>query len=332
MFFLKRNFKLAARIHFFFSLFLLLLIAFAVIDIAGALVVIDRPLALTLAPLFAFMIGLNPGGQLGLERGQSDVITAAFVWLAIMAFRREHLGCAAFLAVASALLKGYGIVFATGVIAIGSTMRGHRLWTLLGTLLALTLLLVPVAHFLPDAQAAYRVRSLMFWSDWSNQSFRNVIVTTLPGLVAIAPGAMVGLALAAAGASWLQLARLTRAGADATERTWWLCLFTVAGLIAVLGYSRNSIAYDCVILMPGALLITLAQTRLTQTRTHRHLTGALMTLILFHLFVIRYPRPAIHPRHLVYLPAAALAYVALLVLIAICAARALARPLPAKTL
>jgi len=277
-----RDFGQAARVHFFASLVLLAVLAGAVVRVLGLLQPIELGLQLALAPTVAFLIGLNPGAQLGLERGQSDLITATFCWGAVLAFLRGAPATASFLAVASALLKGYGALFAAGLLWLLFRRTTARA-SLAGAGLALVLLLAPVAHLVPDAFAAYGVREAMFWPGWTNQGFSNLAFVLLHGHADAARFAMAATAAAIAVACWLRLRRVLRNGGSDAQRALWLTLFATASLAVPIAYSSNSIAYNCVLVLPGALVLVLGQDALLERRsqTAAACLGVSLALALF---------------------------------------------------
>jgi hypothetical protein len=252
------HFITVQRLQFGLELICLGVLAWAVLTLAGAVLPLRAAMP-ALFPIVFLVLALNPGNQLGLERGQSDVITAAFAWGAVIAFQRRRWAGAAFLCVASALLKGYGVLLAAGLLLLGLKYEWRR--TLAGAGVAFALLFAPVARYLPDALAAYHIRSSMFWSSWNNQSFANLAFTLgLPYQVG-----RVALSLAALGCSvlaWLRLARSGDGEQAARGRALWATAFATTALMTVLGFSANCIAYACIIVLPGALILALAQEHL----------------------------------------------------------------------
>ena len=314
------DYVLAMRLQFGLEIFCICLLAFCIARLAGSIMSLAPPHQYALMPALAFALGLNPGNQLGLERGQSDLITSAFGWCAVLAMSRQRLLTAAFMSVAACVLKGYGVLFASGVLLLGLTQSWRR--TLLGAFAAVALLFAPVARYLPDALGAYRIRSAMFWSGWTNQSFANL--SQFLG-VPRDQGRLL-LALAAVGCSllaWLRLQRIPSTPEYAWQRSLWLCAFATAAFASVLGYSLNSIAYDAVIVMPGALVLTLSQDRLLErcSRLTRAVVGALLCLSLPGIFVFDLGKALGTDRW--HLPASAAGQVGMLAVIGFAAAHAL---------
>jgi hypothetical protein len=278
------QFITAQRLQFGLEIACLGVLAWSVVALAGAVVPLGAALPWALFPWLFLMLTLNPGNQLGLERGQSDVITAALAWGAVAAFQRSRWASAAFLCVASALLKGYGVLLAGGLLLLVLKHDWRR--TLAGAGGAVVLLFLPVARYLPDALAAYRIRSSMFWSSWNNQSFANLAFTLgVPydlGRVLLSTAAL-GCAVLA----WLRLARSGRDEQDQADRALWASAFALTSLTAVLGFSANCIAYACIIALPGALILALAQERLwiQPSRTLRSVLAAVIGVSTGAMFV-----------------------------------------------
>lgn len=283
------DYATAMRLQFGVELLCIALLAFCVVRMLGEILALAPAIQGALLPALAFAIGLNPGNQLGLERGQSDLITSAFGWCAVLAMSRQRLLTAAFMSVAACVLKGYGVLFASGLLLLGLFQNWRR--TMLGAVAAVCLLFAPVARYLPDAFAAYRIRSAMFWTGWTNQSFAN-LVTYLGGP---RDQGRVLLSLAAVGCSvlaWLQLRRIPATPEASPERSLWLSAFATASFASVLGYSLNSIAYDAVIVMPGALMVAASQDRLLVrcSRLLRALVGIVLCLSLGAVFLFDFGR------------------------------------------
>jgi hypothetical protein len=285
VYFAGHNFVPAARFQFFVGLIAIVVLALALLDLLCAALPISPDLRPALLALFVFVLGANPGNLLGLERGQSDIVTAALCWWGVAAFRRERFGSAAFLLMASTLLKGYGLSVATGLLLL--SLRRHA-WrrALLGALLAILLLLAPVARYLPDAIAVYPIRARMFWSGWTNQSFYNLVYIFNPHYAAIGRYVLVGIACAIALLTWFRLRQVLQVTANASERAMALGRFTTAALIPLVAGSFNSIAYNGVLVLPGALLIAMTHGRLdspARSPLAKNLLGALVVVTLFGL-------------------------------------------------
>jgi hypothetical protein len=316
-----RNLLTAVRLQFILSMLLIAVLALAVTRLLGLIVPLSRELELALLPGLAIILGLNPGDQLGLERGQSDLLTAAACWWAVLAFCRGQVGTAAFLGVAGSLLKGYGVPLAIGLLGLSLTRSRWRP-ALLGALLALALLLLPVARYLPDAARAYPIRAHMFWPAWLNQSLYHLGYhlkrTAAPNLRWL----FIGFAALTTGLAWLR-ARASLRDSDPRRGALALCLFAGAAMIFILSFSLNSIAYSSVLILPGALIIALTQ--------QRHASFAapalaafielVIALLMFGLCAFNLPRWLGRQPTLSDLPLHALAQVLLLVWIGLACLR-----------
>ena len=316
----RGDYTRAMRLQFGVELLCIGLLAFCIVRLLGGILPLAPAIQWALMPLLAFVLALNPGNQLGLERGQSDLITSAFGWCAVLAMSRQRLLTAAFMAIAACVLKGYGVLFAGGLLILGLFYDWRR--TLLGAFAAVCLLFAPVARYLPDAFAAYRIRSTMFWPGWTNQSFANLSLYL--GVPRDEGRLLVTLAaIGCSGLAWLQLRRIPLTPELAWQRSLWLCAFATAAFASVLGYSLNSIAYDAVIVMPGALILALAQDRLLErcSRLIRTLVGAVLCASLAGMFIFDLGR-ALGTDHW-HLPASAAGQVGVLAVIGFAAARPL---------
>jgi hypothetical protein len=280
-----------ARIQFYLSLGLLVLLSFTLLELLSAIMRVSRELRLALLPLLVLILAIHPGSELGLERGQSDVITAVCCWGALAAYRRGWIATGAFLAVASVLLKGYGLIMAVGLLTAG---LGRHSWraTFMGAFIAVALLLVPVARYLPDAFGAYAVRSQMFWSNWTNQGFFNLLYTLRPRAAFNGRYVLTGIGVAVTALTWFPLRTSLRGDQPPARRAFWLSLFGLASLTVVIGYSRNSIAYNLIIVLPGVLILALSQDRilLGASAVLRGVLGVGFAFAVFGLCALSIPR------------------------------------------
>jgi hypothetical protein len=285
-----RNFDVAARMQFFFSLILMAVLGAAIADLIHAITPLGPELRVAIALVGMFVLGLNPGNQLGLERGQSDLLTAALCWSAAALFCRGNLAIAAFLALGGALLKGYGLALFGGLVLLGllSSERAHKRAVIAGSIGGFLILLLPVARYLPDAVVALSIRTGMFWPGWVNQSLFSLGYFLLPSAAGFMRYAVVIWSAVVAVLAFLRLRSvwLPRAGVARQHRQSALhvTLFTTAALTLILACSSNSIAYDAVLVLPGALIIAAAQGVLSQPRTRReHAIGIWLAVTMFCL-------------------------------------------------
>jgi hypothetical protein len=285
-----RSFDVAARMQFFFSLILIAVLGVVIADLIHAVTPIGPELRVGIALISMFVLGLNPGNQLGLERGQSDLLTSALCWGAAALFCRGRLALSAFLALAGALLKGYGLALFAGIVLLGllSSERSHKRAVIVGTLAGFAILLLPVARYLPDASVALSIRTSMFWPGWVNQSLYSLGRLLLPSAAGFLRYAVViWSALVAGVAFWrLRSAWLPRDGGPQKPRRSALhvSLFTTAALTLILACSSNSIAYDGVLVLPGALIIAAVQRTLSEPDPRRERTiGIWLALSMFCL-------------------------------------------------
>ena len=270
-----RNFDVAARMQFFFSLILMAVLGAAIADLIHAIVPIGPELRVALALVSMFVLGLNPGNQLGMERGQSDLLTAALCWSSAALFCRGKLALAAFLALAGGLLKGYGLALFAGLVLLGllSKEQKHKRAVIVGSVAGFVVLLLPVARYLPDAAVALSIRTGMFWPGWVNQSLYSLGHFVLPSAAGFMRYAVVIWMAIVSVFAFLRLRSvwLPRDGVAHPHRqsALFVSLFTTAALTLILACSTNSIAYDAVVVLPGALIIAAVQGVFSQPSSGR---------------------------------------------------------------
>jgi hypothetical protein len=224
--------------------------------------------SLPLLLFLLFVLALNTGTKLGLERGQSETLTALLCWSAVLLALHDRPGAAVFLATAAALLKGYGAPFAGGLALILLDRRRAR-GVVLGGVAALGLLLLPVAGYLPDALHAVYLRAQGLdptWAfagrwTWVNHSFRNLAFSLTPSGASAGEALLRTVAIAATVLSWLAARRSVRHDRTTPEAALWLSLFTVCSLGAMITYPPVSFCYNTIQVLPGVLVLVLGQDR-----------------------------------------------------------------------
>jgi hypothetical protein len=297
-----RSFEVAARMQYFFSLMLMGVIGALIADLVHAIKPIGPELRVGIALVGMFVLGLNGGNQLGMERGQSDLLTSALCWGAAVLFCRGKLASAAFLALGGGLLKGYGMALFAGIVLLGllSPERAHKRAVIIGTIGGLAVLLLPVARYLPDAAEALPIRTRMFWPGWVNQSLYSLGRVLLPSAagvmrytVVVWSGLVAALAFWRLRSVWLR--HVGGTGATGNDQPGLLALhvsmFATAAITLILSTSSNSIAYDGVVVLPGVLIIAAGQGVLAPEGSRRaHVIGAWLTLTMFCMCAFSVPR------------------------------------------
>jgi hypothetical protein len=310
------SFREASRLWFDLNLLWLLLLAvvgWRILRLAGVVDHVRADAGAGIALVLLFLLATNQGVALALERGQSDIFASLLCWAAVMGWLRGERASPMFLAVFAALLKGYGLLFAMGLLLLGLCDRPSRARVAGGTAAAVALLVGPVVRYVPQGLGAAAARANMFVNSSMNQGFSSLAYTVSPSLAG--PGRVVlgGLALLVTGASWWALHRASRAG-GAAEAAPWLVLFTTASLSTMVGVSALSMPYSQVLVLPGALLLVLLQDRLPVLPGGRATLGVLLCLTCILLFVFDLGSPQLSP--------SALALLALLALTGVLSARA----------
>ncbi|HEX9576531.1 MAG TPA: hypothetical protein VF993_02185 [Myxococcales bacterium] len=244
--------RAAGRIWFVINLLILLALAVVTAGLARDALGLDSRALPALVLFCTVALALHGGSMLGLERGQSDLLTSLLCWSAVASVLRGRAALPMFLATFAALLKGYAAVFALALLLV---MGGPRmLRALAGAALALLLLLAPVARYLPEALVNVGVRMAQQpRSVWYNVSFRSLAHAVWPGAgheLALA------LVLVAIGASACALATL-RARRE-PGRALPLSMMAAATLGTVIGLSSVAHDYVLALVLPGAILLALA--------------------------------------------------------------------------
>jgi hypothetical protein len=248
------------------------------------------PRASGLLFFLALALSLNVSTVFGLERGQTDLVTALLCWGAVLAACRGWPFWAMFAAVGAASIKGYG-----GLLAIGLGLlfinRRQVLKAAGGSVAALLVLVAPVARYLPGAVRNVRHRAGVFDDNWYNHSFRNLGDHLSPSLAAPAQIGLGLVALAAAVLCWLRARRALRE--DEQTKAVWLALFAAASLGTLVGFTASSYSYNLILVLPGALVLGLSQAGLARqaalARWSTALLGSGIVAVLIALFLPRLP-------------------------------------------
>jgi hypothetical protein len=316
-----KKFEKFARAQFFASVAATVLLALAMLELVHRALPLSAEQRATLLPTLVFVLALNPGSQLGFERGQTDTVSAALCWWGAALFARRKYAWAMFLATAGGLLKGYGLPFAAGLWLLGLRRKSWR-GTLIGSGLAILLLLAPVARYLPSAWASFQERSQMFWSSWNNGSIYNLFYVINPHRAPAAYVVVVILSACVTALAWWRTRKALQQG-SAGEQSAALVMYTTASLLFILACSKNSIVYDIVLILPGALCLAMLQTRLLfrPSKLEVAMLGMAMPATLFALCAMSVPRvigrnvPLDFPSH-------AVGQIALMLLVALLCLRA----------
>jgi hypothetical protein len=249
----------------------------------------------TLSPLFVFFavaaLGLQPGVQLGLERGQSDILTCALIWGALLLFIRQSFGLAAFLTIWALNIKAYPLVFAVGIGLLMLKRRAFRR-AALGALIATALFTLPAVRFLGEAFRGTLLRSNMFWRDWINHGFKNLVYHLISPRVADEGRLVLTILAALVAILWGFRAWRLQSDARTPASVFSLVAFATSALLVMLGYSALSISYNLILLLPGVVVLAASQDFIAQElrldRVGRHVLGVAMTCTAYTLFLGRW--------------------------------------------
>jgi hypothetical protein len=207
-----------------------------------------------LVPLLYFILTVNVGTTLGLERGQSDVIGAVLCWGGVALFLKRHRFLPALLITSAILMKGYALLLGLGLGLLALRRREWRPF-LAGALVAVAILLLPVVQYVDEGLRGARWQAAEFTARyWNNHGFKNLFYSVSPGLAEPGRLATTALALLVSAACWT---RARGAGEDPSAAARWISLFSTCALTTLVGYSAASHVYNQVLLLPGAFVLLL---------------------------------------------------------------------------
>jgi hypothetical protein len=267
----------------------------------GCLVVLGVVMSLLLqrirnepvVPTFGFLavtyLMLHPGIQLGLERGQSDILIGAMAWLAILLFAWRRFASALFLVIWAAAIKAYPALLALGLAAIAMQFRVWRR-AALGAAAALAILVLPVADYLPSGLIASLHRASMFSPFWLNHGFKSAVWHTFSEEGSDRGSLVLSvIALVITVFSGLRVRQLR--GVRNQSATFALVMFSTAALVTVIGSSHLSVSYNLALVVPGVVVVAATQDRIVEMfgigPVGRHLLGAAVTFCGFAVTIVR---------------------------------------------
>lgn len=271
----------AANYFLVFNVLLIILLAWITMRIAQKLGAVNS--TANYLPLLILIYGLFNGTLFCIERGQSDLITAAFVWGGVLLFLSTKYTAAGLLLFCAAALKGYGAVLWIAIFLISIPERAWRSY-LLGTLAGFVCFVAPVVHLLPDA---YKLMSDIVGTNGVTvnplaYSFRNLgraldadyIVTF--GLLGSIFAAMV---------CFLNVMHSRFKGRDrvvASDNGIAMITLVICVLIFPLGSGNAVYTYSLMIILPGFVLVGLAyESQWRRARESRYVALLMFLAILF---------------------------------------------------
>ncbi|HEY1816671.1 MAG TPA: glycosyltransferase family 87 protein [Kofleriaceae bacterium] len=250
-----------------------------------------EPLSPALAIVFFVILTLNFGSELGLERGQSDNFFACLCWCGLVLALCDRWGPGMFLTTVGTVIKGYPIVFAIGLAALALRRETWKR-ALVGGLVGLAVMVAPVLPYMREGMQGVSARRMLFYTWWLNHSFRNTMLHIFGGglwLTRVIECAVLAIVVIC----WVNARRALRAKSDAAAT--WVVLFATMSLALMIGFSRTSVSYDLVLVMPGMLIIAATQRRLGEqlgfSRRWVHGFGVVLAVGLIALFKFRYEGP-----------------------------------------
>lgn len=239
------------------ALFVLSVVTWQLVVRSGDLTGSARQASILLVPLCFFILTLNAGTSLGLERGDGgDILASTLCWAAILLFLKRRRVLSMFLLVPATLLKGYPILFALGLVLLDLDQPGWKR-TVAGLVAGITVFLLPVARYLPEAVTVLAnnkgtVNRFLWW----NHGFRNVFLGLMPGQadrirwILVAGTGLIALAC------WLR-ARQALRQQDSPGAALWIAMFATCSIEVMLGLSATSLVYNLVLIQPGILILFL---------------------------------------------------------------------------
>jgi hypothetical protein len=281
---------------------------------------------LALGFVFFVILVLNFGTELGLERGQSDNFFACLCWCAVLLALKRWWGVAMFITAVATALKGYPIVFAIGL-ALLALRRDTWKRALVGGLAGLAVIVAPVLPYMREGMQGVGARRLLFYTWWLNHSFRNTMLHIFHDHFAglFLTRAIEVFVLAVVVACWLK-ARRALAG-SVQHATTWVVLFATLALALMIGFSRTSVSYDLILVMPGVLIVAAAQRQVGRELRFSsrwvHGFGFVLAVGLIMMFKFRLDGP---PGSFEGFPLAGLGLIVVLAAIGAAVVRSLRRP------
>lgn len=281
------NFRSASRIWFHVNLLCLLTLSLVTCHLVAKVFRWSgtfRMYGAMLFPSMLFVLCMNQGVAIGLERGQSDIFTAMLCWAGVLAWLCEMRFLPLLLVVTAALFKGYAVLFALGLCLLG-LIEGRRLAPIIGgTILPVLVLVAPVLQHFPRGLEATIYRADKFWNIWYNHGFKNLIYNISPNFAEAGNLLLFALTTSVAALVWW---RLVRAGPE--TRPMWMILFACVSLTAMLGVSGLSVSYNLILILPGVLVLLATQKKLSEVASlsNEGLLGLLLGLAGLSLVVLR---------------------------------------------
>jgi len=201
-------------------------------------------------------LSLNGLTMFAVDRGQSEIVSSALCWGALVLFLQKRHGWAMAAVTLAGAIKGYAVPVGVGLLLATrgrkQVLRGLAAATAVG--LAVT---VPVAKYLKQGFASMLTRTdYAYGAEWFNHSFKSTIHTVLNAELADAGRTwMLCLtALVFLGSLW-RLFVATRRGTE-QELALRLIAFAGAGLTFMVGLPAYSASYNYLLVLPALLLVS----------------------------------------------------------------------------
>ena len=196
---------------------------------------------------------LNGLTMFAIDRSQSEIVSAALCWGAILLFLRGQHGWAMAAVTFAGAIKGYAVPVGVGLLL---ATRGQK--QILRAVAAATavglLVTVPVAGYLKHGFTSMLVRAEYSWvSIWFNHSFKNAFYQFAPKLGDSGRRFMLVSSLLVMLAAWVRLLLAKRRGTS-REVTLRVIVFAGAALALMIGLPVYSGPYNYLLVLPAMIL------------------------------------------------------------------------------
>lgn len=280
----------AGRLMFYASLVFLVLLGLLVWRLL--LRVRGEPVSFLFVFPATLAIATSSACQLGLERGQSDILIALLCWTAMLLMLKRWAAVAMFLAVWMAAMKAYPALF---VASLGVAALRSRVWrrAIAGAAVSLAVFVLPVARYLPYGMKGTLHRSGWFALVWFNHGFKHVVYRMIsPGAADTGRFVLVGVSLLVA-ALWAWRVWQRRRDLCAPDGVLAVVMSGTSALLTAIGANAASHSYNLVVVLPAVLLLAAGHdrisSRLALSRLAAHVLGAAVAVSGWALFAGRGP-------------------------------------------
>lgn len=246
------NIELACQVFYWINVLALGVLSVVVWRLSLRLVALHRRQASSFL-MVLIVLSLNPLTMYAIDRGQSEVVSAALCWGAVLLFVRRQHGWAMIAVTFAGAIKGYAVPLGIGLL-IATRGRRQILQGLAGATAVALAVTVPLARYLKHGFESMLTRvDYSFDPVWYNHSFKNTFYQFSPKLADSARRwTLVGLAVV----MLFALLRLFLACRKGTPRevTARVVIFAGVALALVIGFPAYAGPYNYVLVLPALVL------------------------------------------------------------------------------